>query len=529
MRNFVPKSTQRLPILTLLCVSFAGVLLTFMGVTAAAQSPQLDQKRLPQMRDFLYLQSLTVDGTRDGGSDGSSDGSSDVKAAAYRFTIPEPMYESVGFNEFSHIGIFNEQGDLVPWRIETPAAQTYTADRIIPLTLFDGEQKRRPGGVKQHLSIEQGRDNVTLELMLDTATPSDDKGRSARRDVYYIDLTDVDDRRDLSTLYFKWEPPQDSANVAQDNISDIPDSQEGANFAVDVSISNSSDFKDWRLLKSGRLVNFQQGNAELRIQQMALQNLTGPYLRIQLASESRLPKLASVTGHIKSKGQIRVPEQWKSAELIRLESQPGYEFETTGNYVVTRLRIRSSIDNSLGEVTLFAFQNSRWVQLSHAKIAQLGQGESASVGTVIDVPSRSARQWRLVFSHGSAGYLSAEPTVEYAYAPREIVFVRQGGPQFTLAYGVPSWRAVQLTWPNWVNHPLFPKQQQQSDGLILGEISQQVVEPGSQEEESARPFFSTPSFLFWFGAIIFIAVLLALAIYLIKEMKLDSNSKGNEK
>jgi hypothetical protein len=250
-----------------------------------------------------------------------------------------------------------------------------------------------------------------------------------------------------------------------------------------------------------------------------------PYLRIRLASEGQIPPLQQVIGLFEAREYVKVPDRWFTAALERLPDETGYTFHTGASHYLHQLKIRSAIANSLGELSFYGLQNGRWQKNTETTISGFEHETTRQSEALISLKPMASNHWRLLFSAQSTGYLSVMPVVEYAWQAKQMVFVRQGQGPFTLAYGVPDEIRQDIRWPVWQNHPQFPDDQYQSTKVILGNVGEHEVSLPPQDDALGWWTPAHRNVLFWLGAICFVLIMLALVMYLYREI---SNGKDKE-
>ncbi len=464
---------------------FIGLLLLTQLANVLADNDANHRKPLPRLTDFYQRQALLVKGN----------------APAYRLTLPAQVYQALSPDELNYIGVFNEQGKLVPWQLTQAKSTIATTTEIIALGFFNDYQKTMIKPTKEQLAVYRNNASISINLKL---SPSYDRfpptalQQPGTLNAYYIDLSGIAHSNELTKLDFQW--PAGHQN----------------NHSFDVAVSDSSDFKHWRNIGNGRLVNLRQGAHAITIHQVDIDPPTGPYLRIRFASDQTIPPLKAITGHFRHNEKVTPESPWQSAALTPLAQESGYEFSTGGDFLLQQLRIRSNLGNSLGEVLVQKLSDQKWLLATQSTLAQFDYNDgSYQEQTLIRLPPSRNRRWRLLFTAESADYLASTPKVEFNWIPDILTFIRQGAGPFTLAYGIHPDLRNERDWPNWRNHPFFPAPERQSDQVQLGEKTSHT--PDLPQQPTAQ--FSTPGLLFWLGLSLFILIMLVMIRHLIKELK----------
>lgn len=439
--------------------------------------------RRPALTDFAFHQVIKVAGG----------------AAAYRLELPEQVYANVDQRDLNHLAVFNARGELVPWFLQTPTAETRYQFETIPLVLFDGHATSQAKPRSTSVSLYQDAASLSVDINISPEMSAGMQQAGPQANVYYVDLKRLGQGKNLRQLKLQW------------------DAAEPRHYEATVEVSQSRDFQNWKPVAKERVFRFMQGLSELEQNQVKVSPLHSAYLRIAINSETPLPALVAVHGQFEVTTRTTPAERWHAVPLEAQLNGGEYWFETPASLNIKRLRIRTPRQNSLGEVSVWSWRNDQWQLRRQTTLAQLQHEGSTVDKSLVELNVGPAKRWRLLFSADSIGYSEGLTEVEYSYGPQELVFLRHGEGPFTLAYGVLANADANIAWPHWLNNPDFPAKHLQSTEVTLAPPEQQVAEwkPGSAAEASP---LSSRKWLFWSGAVLFVAVMLALAFYLFREI-----------
>ncbi len=470
------------------------VLLLTQTNLATSASPSLERQTRPMIEDFAVRQPLLIEGN----------------AAAYRFTIPLDLYQSLAPGGIGYMSIFNEQGHLVPWKLsKTNFVQNITTE-VIPLGFFNGFQKQQTSPSRDNLSVYQDSDSLSINLDINPAFNRFpvDVASAAKPNIYYVDLKDIPQRRNLGRLDFQWAD------------------QAAQSFTFNVDVSASDDFRHWTSLGQGRLVDLQRDSKSLKIRRLNITPPDGDYLRIQFSGQEVVPPLESLVGFFNIQEEVSPTIGWQPVALSKLPEETGYSFTLDGEFLLAKLKIVSAVPNSSGEAFVYRWHRKQWQLVKRTRISQfehedLKQHDNwidvsiphAYKGNLTESPARS-RKWKLVFSPDSTDYLQTAPQVSIAHTPEDITFLRQGQKQFVLAFNPPDSLRRFRQWPTWQTASTFPGADFQSHEVNLGQKSSHTPTEIREQQE-----LLTTSRIFWLGMGLFLVVLVIIALHLLKELR----------
>ena len=381
------------------------------------------------------------------------------------------FYRGVTKSDLGDACLFNARGEVVPFALQLPAADSSRASTSVGLPVFPilGDADERLDG----LSLKIRRDDSGAIIDVSTgdasrtgpvqaATPA-----SERRIVaYLLDAGGVE--RPIEALELEWQPSAES-------------------FVGKVTVESSDDLEHWAVrVKDATIAGLRYGDHSLVQRKIRLERAeivggagasgkTGAgaragvkarYLRLAWPRSPENVTLTTVTAELREKA-ADLPLQWTTVHgALKEDDKEGVKgaldegakggikrgawegvgegtareihFDAPGPLPVSRLRVRLPEASSLVSVSLHSRASARepW----HRRHAGLSyrltvKGEDLS-SPEVDLPSPVMdRFWLLRIESNGAGLGQGLPDLELGWTPHRLVFLPRGGGPFLLGFG----------------------------------------------------------------------------------------------
>ena len=404
-------------------------------------------------------------------------------AQIFKVRLPDDVYLTVTRPDLGDLRVFNAAGEALPHTLRTvPPTQKDAEWRKVPVFAMS----ERQAGPVARTHVRVGSDGTVLEVTGDT---------SARRAItaWLVDATSVD--RSPARMILTWE----AGNHAP--------------FLARVSVLGSNDLTRWdTLVPSAAIAQLKHESATLARNEIELpaSNARTRYLQITWPGELAGVTLTGV--------QLQPPPtvtdvevRWRTLTAAGSRANGQVQYDTGGVFPVEYVQVEFSdaADVAHLDVRSRALSSRDWV-LRHAGFFYALADPS---GTVRNSPARIARTtdryWSLERANARSRQPGREPRIQIGWYPHELVFVRQGSPPYTLAYG--NARAVAADAP--VDTLLATLSSDERDGQVMTATLEEprTVAGGSALKPAPRRI------VLWVILLTVVAVLAVLAMRIFRE------------
>jgi hypothetical protein len=362
------------------------------------------------------------------------------EAAAYRVPLPLAVYQKVLRADLGDVRMFNERGELVPYRIERPNAQSTVQPAATSLPVFALRDNSRETLDAIRVTIESGGTRVDVQAPANAAArdPQSASAATARGDSRSTGVPSVasyvlDSRAlpsPISMLELNWP-------------TDAPD------FAGRLRIEASDDLGTWQTVVTGApIANLHAGDARIVERRVELAGMSAKFWRLSWADAPAPFAITSVSAE-PTRDHVDVPRQTLS--VSGSAAQPGdFEFDLGARVPVDRVTLELPEQNSIVEAELLSRDSpgEPWRSVTRGGFYRLKATRSVPTGdsqTVeasadltngsITIASNSDRYWLARIDTSNGGLGRGVPKLRIGWLPHDIVFLARGNGPFTLAYG----------------------------------------------------------------------------------------------
>ncbi len=373
----------------------AAVLLAVLAGGARAQAG-------PAPADFAFAIPLEVDG----------DG------AIYALPLPEAVYRAVAQGVEVDLRVFNSRGEVVPHRLEAPAApgpgRKLRQVPVFPLHRPAGEAAG-PGGTVPRVHVTTDARGSIIDISGSAPARGEDRPWA-----WLVDLGESPGA--VRALLLHWARAEDAPRM-------------GA-----VKVEQSEDLARWRpLVPRAAVGRLEFGGRVLERNRVELPRAPARYLRLVPEEAGAFPRLRGVTA-VRGTGPRPAPLHWTPARRVRGpvgQGPPAWEFDTGGRFPVERVRVRLPEVNSVAEVVVSARDGAQdaWRVRGRGLVYRLRLDGGELVQEEVPVAAAIVhRRWRVeLLGEGGTGNLP--PALELGWRPHRLLFVARGDAPFRLAYG----------------------------------------------------------------------------------------------
>lgn len=318
-----------------------------------------------------------------------------------RARLPQDVYEWVVRDDLGDLRVFNREAEQVPYALRRPATTSSHSDwQDLPVFTLPIATPTSTAGTE--VKIELGKDGAVV------AVHGGDFEHSERAN-YLIDLSQYDHR--VADLELSWTETAD-------------------NFISHFRVLASDDLNEWRTVtSSATLAALETGGKQIFVNRIELNDVSAEYLKLQQLDGADTIAITSVTARTKL---AELPRR-NYKVLAASAADGGYEFDTGGRFALDRVTVEIARPSYLVEARLYSRANTqdKWRDRGRRTFYQVTINGSSVASDPVRYASPYHRFWRVKL----LGDEVATPSLRIGWLPDELVFLKQGSPPFTLAYG----------------------------------------------------------------------------------------------
>lgn len=327
----------------------------------------------------------------------------DNPALVQRATIPQDVYERVVREDLGDVRVFNGAGEEVPYALRRPASSSaYSEWQSLPVFPLPVPESTGDGTA---ISIELDEGGTVVAVQGANAQP-------LTGGAFLVDASKHE--VPIAELEVDWR--QDIENVVSR-----------------LRVEASDDLDTWTTrIESATLAALETEGQSVKVNRIPLSGPRTTYLKLTtIAGAQQIP----IT-HVRARSRhSTAPERhWKT--IPGTASEDGFDFDTGGVFAIDRLTVELPGDNYLIEAQLYSRDRptdpwqDRGLRTFYRVTVAEGDTQAVS-GEPISYATTRDRLWRVEPTHDTAAALS----LKIGWLPDELVFLRQGAPPYTLAYG----------------------------------------------------------------------------------------------
>ena len=397
-----------------------------------------------------------------------------------RAPLPQDVYEWVVRDDLGDVRVFNREAEQVPYALRRPATTSAHSDwQDLPIFALPVAKPTSTAGTE--VNIELGADGTVV------AVHGGEFERSERSD-YLIDLSQYD--HDVSDLELNW-------------------TETAGNFISHFRVQTSDDLSSWRTLtSSATLAALEANGQQVFANRIELNGVATEYLKLQQVDGADTLAITSVTVRTRL---ARAPER-NYKVLAANAVDGGYEFDTGGRFALDRVAVEIARPSYLVEARLYSRANikDKWWDRGRRTFYQVAVNGSSVTSDPVKYVSPYHRFWRVELLSEE----TATPTLRIGWLPDELVFLKQGNPPFTLAYG-----QADISGRQWPINDLMSRlgTAEEFDLLPLATLHEPEVLGGSARLIAKPAPIDWQTITLWIILVIGVAVIGALAYRVVRQ------------
>ncbi|MGX9727434.1 MAG: DUF3999 domain-containing protein [Candidatus Electronema sp. VV] len=345
-----------------------------------------------RLEDFAYGMELKVSG-----------GSPVVS-----LSLPAEVYQGCVRPDLGDLRVFNAHGP-VPHLLRPPQPEQ-AARPAQSLPFFPLAEPTNDNSGIADLGISIGSGGAIIAFRAGQAAPA-----SQHAAAYLLDASTLKSQPDW--LEFAWS---------------------GGQFSASVRVETSDDLNRWQtLVSSAALAELSFGGHQLLRKRIELGGqAAGKYLRLTWPQGREGISLSAVQAGYESETRAQARSLLPLNGTLDSSVAPGrtaWLYSTGGFFPADQLNIRLPEQNALAEFAVFSRpdEQAAWQRRTSLLVWQLTVDGVKLESGRLTLPPVTDRFWRLETEAGG----SAAPVLELGWLPGQLVFMAQGQPPYTLAYG----------------------------------------------------------------------------------------------
>ena len=468
----------------------AGLLGGFVFCSTAVLAQ--DQITAPEPDDFAYGMDV-------------QEGDSHAFQAFY---LPDHYYKTTTRKDGLDLRVFNVEGESLPFSISTDNVESrQTFSHALPLFPVFGKSADQLKGLA--LRIDRNTGGTVIDINESAKEIPGEKVIA-----YVIDNSyslDDETKGRLAELAFDWEQPE-------------------YGFVSDITLESSDDLKNWRHLSGGESLSRLAYEGEvIGRQAIAFAGKAGRFIRMTW-KEGEDFKLTGVTAHYQWSQTERELHWQEYHGLIKVEDAEqdkleygAYRFSVTGRAPVQRFTFRFDDDNAFYRGQLYSRMDndSKWVSRGHFLQYRLKLKGGVVESDALILPSARDGEWLIKFDTPSTFKEGRLPVIRLGWYPERLIFLAQGKPPYTLAYGNPRVEPAHTELASLLKSLDDDEREEVTESLAtLGEVRELGGVSRLQPEPEKFPWRKV---VLWLVLIIGVLVMAKMAVSLFRQMDSKKN------
>ncbi|MCF6262586.1 MAG: DUF3999 domain-containing protein [Xanthomonadales bacterium] len=323
-------------------------------------------------------------------------------------TLPINILEKIQRKDFGDLRIFNAQGQEVLHQFRPASTRKQVIQTALNFYPFDREQVADPAYIR--IKIQQSRNIRVINL-------ESDQQKSPSSNEYQYIAENRNTSLPLCELILNWDQPK-------------------PNMILSIRVDASKDLQNWSTLnRSANLSKLDYAGSKLIHARLAIACTQHTYLRLSWVKPEPGLKLKYITAIYKQKKE-RVLQQ-------KIIGKPDYGddgnwyFKTATVAPVTQLELIPPTDGLLYKGRLYSRPDdtSQWRHQSLISQYQLKISGTKLSSTPLMLRPNNDSFWKIELDSSKQLRDDQLPDIKFGWRQRKLVFLAQGEPPFTLAYG----------------------------------------------------------------------------------------------
>lgn len=338
----------------------------------------------------------------------------------HAFELPVDVYQTVTSPLLNDLRIFNAAGTVVPFEI-TDIESTVQREVLTSTIPFFPISGLRSSGADKNTEVKIKQDGKGAIVSVQFGQLGDSKPAPAVINTYLLDLRDF--HKQLEALRFQWQSSEQM---------------------VPLTIESSSDLKNWHSVSSGVLANLNYLGQAVSQNSVDCYAGAGQFLRIS-APENTLLTIQQIEAAYSKTDTVHPRPLTADIHVMTTSgSNKSFLYDTGGYLPIHAINLTFSEQNILTRLSISSKSSPEvpWVNRLNTTVYRLRVSGNDLLSGFINLSTVvTDRYWRIE-TQDKETVLSAPPVFEFRWLPHRVLFVAQGSPPFSLAYGSAQMRNI---------------------------------------------------------------------------------------
>ncbi|MEB4591214.1 DUF3999 family protein [Candidatus Thiothrix sp. Deng01] len=336
-------------------------------------------------------------------------------------TLPAAVLAHIQHPDFADVRVFNADGVSVPFAIRSlEQASQQQEEKPLPFFPLEPDKTASPAEIKLELQQFGDEQHLWIDTSKQEAPPS-------RQPVtQYIIRNAAPQAGSLCQLRLDWR-------------------QSAANRVLPFTLETSQDLDHWETLASLSVSRLQHAGASLENRQVGIPCTDATYLRLGWQQPQADVVLTEVQGVYSQ--QVQQKSDWLTLDrqaVVVAGKGAEWRFDNPGILPISQIRLKPPASGLMYSGSVY----SRAAQQPGEKEQWQYRGSLSQYRLTLDnTEVRSAPDglvvsrdpfWKISLDNASATQSGNLPEISLGWQPDTVLFLAQGKPPFTLAYGNPA-------------------------------------------------------------------------------------------
>ena len=333
---------------------------------------------------------------------------SDADNSLREVTLPASILESMQRKDFGDLRVFNAQVQEVPHQFRRITTDNQSIKTTLNFYPFNREEAADPASIRIQIMQNSGNQSISVE--------SDQQQPHSSNEFQYI-AENRNDTQSLCELNLNWDQPRPS-------------------MILPIKVEGSNNLQNWSILNnSANLSMLDYAGSKLIRSRVSIACSKHDYLRITWLKPEQGLKLNSITA-IYKQPQKNVLQQ-KNIGKPHYGSDGNWYFETNSAAPITQLELIAPTDGLLYKGSLYSRpdDSSQWRYQQSITQYRLKVTDTRLTSAPLKLHANNENFWKIELASEQQLTNAQLPDIQLGWLQQKLIFLAQGEPPFTLAYG----------------------------------------------------------------------------------------------
>ena len=374
--------------------------LALITLILSVMTPTIVTANAPSLDDFAYTASLTSG-----------------KTSLRQIDLPVDVYTKMYRGDYGDLRIFSADAQLVPHQFSR--AETSSSTELVNLNFypFNKQQANDDGNIRIEINQTTGQQQLKINQSLES------KNDNKVEYQYIIENSPLQKQyQSLCKVKLYWQQSQTS-------------------LILGLKLESSKDLQNWTSLsKKLNVSRLNYGDSQLVRDEVEFSCTSQPYLRLTWLNQSTHDKvsLSSIQGFYTHKNGQKT--QWKRFEKPTYNKQGHWLFESNVVAPLVQMEFKAPQNGLLYKGKIFSrpSNDQAWRYRDQVTQYRLNLGDSELQSNPFSLGAINDRYWKFEPTIETQYTDSQLPQISAAWRSNKVLFIAQGNPPFTLAFGNPN-------------------------------------------------------------------------------------------